>query len=368
MENMYKQRQTQLIAHLQQENMDIALVMSPTNIYYYTGFNANPHERFMMFAIEVDEAKTSLYLPSLDEQAASDVALVDTIIPVSDIEDGYKVMARKLGNAVESIAFEKNYFTVAKYEQLISHYREVKYVNIEGFILEARKQKTESEINHVRKAIEITEKGLEIVSKQIKVGMTELEVKALLEYELTVLGAEGLAFDTTVLTGENSALPHGSSGNRKIVAGEFLLIDFGIYLNGYCSDITRTFVIGDASEEQISIYETVLAANEQAIAAVKLNAPLKNIDIAAREVIEAKGYGEYFTHRVGHGMGLEVHEYPSIHSENNDSIEAGLLFTIEPGIYIPGLGGVRIEDDINIDASGKVEVLTSFPKKLNYLK
>lgn len=367
MENMYKQRQAKLIEHLQQENTDIALVMSPTNIYYYTGFHADPHERFMMLAIEVKAARTSLYLPSLDEQAASDVALVDELIPVSDVEDGYELMANRLGSAVTSIGLEKNYFTVAQYEQLMSHYREVDFSNIEGFILEARKRKTEAEIKHVRQAIAITEQALEAVTKQIKVGMTELAVKALLEYELTVLGAEGLAFDTTVLTGENSALPHGSSGNRQIATGDFLLIDFGIYLNKYCSDITRTFVIGEASVEQKAIYETVLAANEQAIAKVKLSNPLKQIDHAARSIIEANGYGEHFTHRVGHGMGLEVHEYPSIHGANENLLEAGLLFTIEPGIYIAGLGGVRIEDDIYIDASGNVEVLTRFPKKLSII-
>lgn len=194
--------------------------------------------------------------------------------------------------------------------------------------------------------------------------MTELTVKALLEFELKRLGAEQMAFDTLVLSGQNSALPHGVSSDKQIEQGDFLLFDFGVYVEQYCSDITRTFIVGEASVEQKLIYETVRKANEAAIAVVQTGALLKDVDLAAREVIEQAGYGQYFTHRVGHGMGLDVHEAPSVHHENEREIERGLLFTIEPGIYIPGMGGVRIEDDIYVGSDGTVDVLTSYTKEL----
>src|SRR5699024_8710667 len=174
-------------------------------------------------------------------------------------------------------------------------------------------------------------------------------------------------FSTIVLSGEKSALPHGVPGDRKIQQGDFLLIDFGVIIDGYCSDITRTFVIGEASEKQTEIYHIVLEATNAGIAAVQAGVPLKEFDIAARKVIQDSGYGEYYNNRVGHGLGLEVHEEPSVHGKNEESAEKGLLFTIEPGIYIPEFGGVRIEDNVYINEDGKAEVLTSFPKELKTL-
>jgi len=142
-----------------------------------------------------------------------------------------------------------------------------------------------------------------------------------------------------------------------------LLFDIGVYYDGYASDITRTFAVGEVSDQMREVYNTVLAANLAGIAAVKPGVAFNAIDAAARQVIEAAGYGEYFTHRIGHGLGMDVHEYPSMHSQNADLAEEGLVITIEPGIYLPKIGGVRIEDDVFITSSG-AELLTSFPKEL----
>lgn len=362
---MYEAKRTTLLENT--GNTDLILLMNPTNIYYYTGFMSEPHERFFCLSIDRKKQKTTLFLPTLDEGAAQAVAEVDQLVRVADGEDGFAKLASVLDLDIKRLALEKDYMTVGTYEKLLDVFTNSEILDVTPFIEEARLHKSVDEIKKTKRAIAITEAALENVLPKIVVGMTELEVKSLLEYELKKLGAERIAFDTLVLTGKNSALPHGVSADSKIAKGDFLLFDFGVYLDEYCSDITRTFVIEEATAEQEKIYQIVKEANEAAIAAVKLGQPLQKIDLAARTVIEAAGYGDYFTHRVGHGLGLAVHEAPSIHHENRDTISPGLLFTIEPGIYVPELGGVRIEDNIYVHENGEVEVLTSYPKGLQYI-
>nr|WP_313892414.1 M24 family metallopeptidase [Psychrobacillus sp.] len=180
-------------------------------------------------------------------------------------------------------------------------------------------------------------------------------------------GADGPSFSTIVLSGEKAAFPHGSPGERKLQIGDYLLIDFGVMKDGYSSDITRTFIIGEASEEQKKIYGIVLESNQAGIQAVQAGVALKTFDLAARNIIIEKGYGQYFNNRVGHGLGMELHEEPSIHQNNEGIAETGLVFTIEPGIYIPDVGGVRIEDTVYINEDRKVEVLSSFPREMQIL-
>src|SRR5690625_2135348 len=177
--------------------------------------------------------------------------------------------------------------------------------------------------------------------------MSETEFTAELEYLMRIFGADGPSFSTIVLSGEKSALPHGIPGDRKFKKGDFLLIDFGVITkNGYCSDMTRTFVIGEATEKQKEIYNIVRESNQAGIDAFEANVLLKKFDLKLRKIIYDSGYGDYFNNRIGHGLGIEVHEAPSIHEKNEQIAEPGLFFTIEPGIYIPGYGGVRIEDEV----------------------
>lgn len=194
--------------------------------------------------------------------------------------------------------------------------------------------------------------------------MTELDLTAEFEYLMRKFGAEGPSFSTTVLSGDKSSLPHGSPDRKIINKGDFLLIDMDVIIDGYCSDITRTFVVGEETAKQREIYETVLQSTRAGVNTVKSGIRIGDIDIAARNVIKEGGYGQYFNNRIGHGLGIDVHEEPSIHENNNMMTESGLLFTIEPGIYIPGLGGVRIEENVYISEEGNVEVLTTFPTEL----
>lgn len=365
---MLEGRQQALQKKLQKENIDLAFINSTIHIRYYTNFVTDPHERFFVYVYDRLKDRKLLFLPELDYEAAKEQAQVDQIIPVSDTECGYEKLYETVGASISSIAIEKDRLTVEQYEKLKSFYPKAQYYRIETFIQEERLVKTAAEINYVKKAIELTEDGLDYILDFVRIGMTEIEIKNELEKYVLSKGAEQMAFDTLVLTGKNSANPHGVSSLRKVQTGDFLLFDFGVTINGYHSDITRTFIVGEAKQEQVLVYETVKEANERAIEAVKESKPIKEIDHAARKAIDDANYGNYFIHRTGHGLGLEVHEQPSIHAENEKLLQKGMLFTIEPGIYLPSLGGVRIEDDIYIDETGKVEVLTSFPKRLMSIK
>ncbi|MCS6872151.1 MAG: Xaa-Pro peptidase family protein [Anaerolineae bacterium] len=226
-----------------------------------------------------------------------------------------------------------------------------------------RVHKTDEEIAQMRRAIAISEAALAQVLPQVRIGMSERQVARLLSDALYAHGAEAHAFEPLVLSGENTAQPHGTVTDRTLREGDLLLFDFGAKVNGYSADITRTFVIGEPSAEIVRIYETVLAANLAGIAAANAGVPCYTVDAAARQVIQQAGYGERFIHRTGHGLGLDIHEPPYIREGNGQLLETGMTCTIEPGVYIEGLGGVRIEDDVLITDEG-AQVLTSFPKAL----
>src|SRR5690625_1230799 len=365
---MYEDRRKKLLQTIREEtNVDTIAIKSPLNIYYYTNVALQPHERFYMLFIDVSTAKTTLFVPALDETEAKQHADVDEVVPIADTDDPYEIVRNKTGNEIERFAVEKNVLTLEEVEAFQNIFGNVQWVDANVYMMAQRQVKTAAEIERVKQAIHVTEQGIEKTIVQVRVGMTELDVKRMLERELFALGAEKMAFDTIVLTGARSALPHGVSGNTPIEEGDFLLIDVGITINHYHSDMTRTFVVGEVNEKQQMIYETVKEANERAIEAVQVGERLQTIDLAARKHIEARGFGTYFTHRVGHGLGIDVHELPSLHAQNEERIERGLLFTIEPGIYVPDVGGVRIEDVVYVNDNENVEVFTSYPKELTII-
>ncbi|MNC35219.1 putative peptidase [compost metagenome] len=229
-----------------------------------------------------------------------------------------------------------------------------------------RAKKTPEEVSRMKHAAELVEEVLRQGLTHVKAGVSEIELVAELDYLMKKVGASGPSFDTMVLSGPNTALPHGVPGSRVIQPGDFLMFDLGVYAAGYASDITRTFAVEEADPKLAEIYNTVLAANEAGIAASRAGATFGSVDRAARDVIEAAGYGEYFMHRVGHGLGMDTHEYPSLHGMNGDFIDIGNVFTVEPGIYVAGLGGVRIEDDVWITPEGP-QTLTTMSKALTVL-
>ena len=263
---------------------------------------------------------------------------------------------------VTALGYEENYLTVA---ELMTYERNLnaKLVPFNKQISGFRGVKEEWELDLMRKAQAIADKAFAEVLPKIKVGMTELELQAELIYCMYKNGAHGLSFDPIVVSGPNSSLPHGVAGERVIQEGDFITMDFGVLYYGYCSDMTRTVAIGYATEEMKKVYNTVLEAQLAGLAATKAGVPGKDIDGAARKVIADAGYGAYFGHGYGHSLGLEVHEGPSPNAGNADPMPAGAVASAEPGIYLPGKFGVRIEDCVIYTADGYENLATS-PKNL----
>ena len=263
---------------------------------------------------------------------------------------------------ITTLGFEENYLSVAEfmlYEKNVNAKLVPFTKEINGF----RSVKEEWELAIMRKAQAITDKAFAEVVGRIKAGMTELELQAELIYCLYKNGATGLAFDPIVVSGPNSSLPHGVACERVIQEGDFVTMDFGALYNGYCADMTRTVAVGHATEEMVKVYNTVLEAQLAGLAVSKAGVPGKDIDGAARKVISDAGYGEYFGHGYGHSLGLEVHESPSPNSRNDQPMPVGAVASAEPGIYLPGRFGVRIEDTCVFLEDG-IEILTKSPKNL----
>lgn len=227
------------------------------------------------------------------------------------------------------------------------------------FMEEARALKDESEIASIIKAQEITDKSFSYILNKIKAGKTEREIMLDLEFYARSLGSEGVAFDFIVVSGENTSLPHGVPSDRKIKSGDFITMDFGAVVNGYRSDMTRTVAVGSITDEQKEVYETVLAAQNKALGMLKSGVTGAEADKTARDVIDSKGYGKYFGHALGHGVGLEIHESPNLSPKNDKPLKTGNVVTVEPGIYIEGKFGVRIEDMAVITQNGILNLTKS---------
>ncbi|MFC3798593.1 M24 family metallopeptidase [Cohnella sp. GCM10012308] len=364
----YRKRRDRLNSYMEKEGIRIGLVTSPTNVAYLTGFACNPHERFLALALNSDSRAAKLFVPLLDATAAQEAAPGLAIVPISDVDDAYALLAEHMpAPAASSIGVEKGAVSLARAERLQSVYPGAGFGDLEQSILDMRIVKSADEIGRIQRAVDIIEGVMAHAVSQVRVGMTELALVAEIERKMRELGADRPAFESIVLTGPRSALPHGVPGQHAIRSGDFLLIDIGVQADGYCSDITRTFVVGESSETQRAIYEAVLAANEAGIAASAAGVPVSAVDAAARETIEEAGFGPLFTHRVGHGFGMDIHELPSMSGASDTLLAQGMVFTVEPGVYDAVVGGVRIEDDVYIREDGTAGLLTRYPKQLTVI-
>jgi Xaa-Pro dipeptidase len=228
-------------------------------------------------------------------------------------------------------------------------------------------RKDETEIAQMRKAVAITEAALGATLHKVHAGMTVREVASELRIEMLRGGAEALPFEPIVLSGPDTASPHGAAGERRVQSGDLLLFDFGVSVGGYASDITRTFAVGQVSDELRRVYDVVKRANEAGRQAARPGVEIQEVDRAARQVIADADYGQYFTHRTGHGLGLDTHEPPYACEGDTTLLEPGMTFTVEPGVYLPGQGGVRVEDDVVITPGGS-ESLTTFDRELRVIE
>ncbi len=234
---------------------------------------------------------------------------------------------------------------------------------IDDGLLTQRAVKDPCEITSIKKALSFQQEAFIRLRRWIKPGMTEVEVCAKLEYEMRRLGSDGSSFPSIIAADANAALPHAIPGQKKLRKGGIVLIDWGAKAHGYCSDLTRVLAIGSMSAKMREVYQIVLDAQLAGIDAIRPGVPLARVDAAARRVIAKAGYGKQFGHSLGHGIGLDIHEQPTLSARSKGDLEAGQVVTVEPGIYLPGVGGVRIEDDILVTPNGH-EVLSDLPKSL----
>ncbi|WP_313891583.1 Xaa-Pro peptidase family protein [Psychrobacillus sp.] len=359
------QKVKKIQSFLQSNNIDAAFITTPDNVFYFTGFKSNPHERLLGVLIPKDKTPF-IICPQMEIPDALAAGWTGDIVGHQDTENAWDVFVRmieeKVG-AIHSLALEKAHLTIERHEAILERLSSINISRIDEKINDLRVIKSEEELVNLRKAGELADYAIEVGCKEIAEGKTELELIAAIELALKDKGVTQMAFNTTVLSGPKSASPHGTPGDRKIQKGDFVLMDLGVVYNGYCSDITRTVAFGEPTAAQKDVYETVRRAEEAAVNAVKPGVTAMELDKIARDIITEAGYGEYFTHRLGHGLGISVHEFPSITGVNDMKLKAGMVFTIEPGIYNPAVAGVRIEDDVVVTETG-VEVLTKFPKEL----
>lgn len=355
-----KQLQNDLI----ENGWDAAFITTPDNVFYFSGFRSEPHERLLGVMVFKD-ADPFLICPKMEVPDAVAAGWTFDVVGHEDTENAWDVVAKNVAArkvAFNTLAIEKSHLTVERLEAIQERFEQLKFENIDEKINALRILKDEAELEKLRKAAQLADYAIQVGCDAIAEGKTEMEILNTIESAIKAKGY-AMSFDTMVLAGEKAASPHGTPGDRKIKKGDLILFDLGVIYEGYCSDITRTVAFGQPNDEQVDIYNAVRRANEAAIEAVKPGVRAKDLDKIARDVITDAGYGQYFTHRLGHGLGISVHEFPSINGANEFVLNEGAVFTIEPGIYKTDAAGVRIEDDVVVTKDG-VEVLTSFTKEL----
>jgi Xaa-Pro dipeptidase len=342
--------------------------MPGPNMQYFTGLHFHFSERPTVALFPV-QGQPALICPAFEATKTQRDSIEWQLFTYVDGQDPLEVFHA----ACQALQLDRARLGVEAYKMRVLELRLLEQAAhaltceaADSLIARLRMIKDADEVAAMRRAIAITEQALDDVIDVVRIGMTERQIANALTQALLQHGAEGLAFEPLIQAGPNTALPHATAGDRVVRPGEVLLLDFGVTFNGYNSDITRTFVVEPAGEGIKKIYELVKQANAAGRAAARPGATGQDVDRAAREVIAAAGYGSYFTHRTGHGLGLEGHEPPYIVEGNTVPLEAGNTFTIEPGIYVTGLGGVRIEDDMVITENG-AESLTTYDRELRII-
>jgi Xaa-Pro dipeptidase len=341
------------------QGLDAAYITRPVSIAYLTGFQAEPHERLMALAVRLDSA--TLIVPALEHENATRSAEQVAIVGWRDGEDPYALVRAALEHS-NRLGVEKEHLTVQAAEALEARAAVHELVDVAQEIRRLRRIKGAAELDKLTRACVITDAVTDEVMQRIREGQTELAIAVNVVSAIAAYGATP-SFETLVQSGPNSAVPHHRPSSRALSGGDLLLLDFGAAVDGYCADTTRMAVVGEPSARQLEIHRLVLEAHDAAIEAVRAGVTTGVIDAAARKVIADAGLGEHFFHRIGHGLGLEGHEDPSLDPGSGMVLEAGMVFTVEPGIYIPLWGGIRIEDDVVVEADG-CRVLTKADRNL----
>lgn len=348
-------RVTKLREAMRKENLQAMLVTSDINRRYMTGFTGTA-------GVSVITLEDAYFITDFryTEQANEQVKGFEIIEHKGLIQDEVGNLVKKL--ALDHIGFEKNHLTYGQYE-IYKNKINAPLLPADNIIERIRLIKDSEEINILKKACKIADDAFEHILSYIKPGTKEIDVANELEFFMRKQGATSSSFDMIVASGLRSSLPHGVASEKQIQAGELVTLDFGALYQGYCSDITRTVAVGSISDELKNIYDIVLQAQITGVEGIKAGMSAKEADRLTRDYIEQKGYGEYFGHSTGHGLGMEVHEMPGLSFRSEEMLVPGMVVTIEPGIYVPNVGGCRIEDDVVITENG-AERLTKSSKEL----
>ncbi|MFC7681908.1 M24 family metallopeptidase [Paenibacillus sp. GCM10028914] len=356
---MANKRVEQLRVMLQEQGLSALLVASPINRRYLTGFTGSAG--YVLITRDESYLLTDFrYMTQAPEQAKG----------FKVFEHGSKVMetVKELLTAegITSLGFEQEHITYAVFTTFTEQLKPITLTPVSGLVEKLRIFKDSEELRVMQRAADLADATFSHILNIVEVGKTEREIDLQMEMFMRSHGATSSSFDTIVASGERSALPHGVASERVIQGNEFITFDFGALLDGYCSDLTRTIALGTPDPKLKEIYDIVLEAQLHALDHIKPGMTGREADALTRDIISKYGYGEYFGHSTGHGLGMEVHESPRLSKLSDDVLEPGMVVTVEPGIYLPGLGGVRIEDDIVITETG-IHILTSSSKKYTVL-
>ena len=354
------QRVERLLARLP-NGAQAALVHNASNMRYFSGYTG---EGLLVLAPGLAAIVTDFRYTEQAQQQAPGFAVLE-ISP----EKGHNLVALEaLDRAgAKTIALEEEAVSYAKYKSIVRDMPGKTFVSLEKVPELLRRQKDDQEIDCLTRANALTSQAFEYILTYVKPGMTERQIALELERYMLEKGADSTSFSTIVASGENGSLPHAEPGDRKLQLGDLVTLDFGAKVDGYCADMTRTFAVGEISPELRKIYDTVHRAQQMALEAVKAGASCRGVDKVARDYIYAQGYEGKFGHGLGHSTGLDIHEDPRCNSVSADNLELNMTMTIEPGIYVAGLGGVRIEDSVLVTADG-CRILTPATKELITIK
>ncbi len=353
---------------LSDHNQDIALVSDPKTIQYLTGFYSDPNERVLQLII-FKAQDPFLFGPALETEAIKQSGWTEPVYGYLDHEQPWEMIAdqihaRQINEA--HFAIEKSSLSVDRYEQLKTFFPATDFsTDLTPMIDQMRMIKTPDEIEKLKVAGKWDDFAFKTCFEAVKAGIPESQIAAEMSYALMKNGIMELSFPALIQAAAHAAEPHGATSNKKIENDALVLFDLGTVWDGYISDATRTIAVGKPDEKSLDIYKVCLEAQLTAQAAAKPGMMAEELDKIARDIITKAGYGEYFNHRLGHGMGMSEHEFPSIMAGNQLELQPGMCFSIEPGIYIPGVAGVRIEDCIHITDDGN-EPFTHTTKELQY--
>lgn len=339
-------------------DLDAILITNPYNRRYITNFTGSA-------GVALITNTESFFITDFRyiEQATEQATEFKIIKHNGTIEDEITSLTKKTN--IKRLGFEEQSITYAQYV-LYEEKFSVHLIPVRDIVETIRATKTEEEITILKKAAKIADDAFVHIQNYIKPGVKEIDIANELEFFMRRQGAISSSFDIIVASGPRSALPHGVASDKVIENGELVTLDYGALYKGYCSDITRTVAVGEISEKLMTIYHVVLEAQKRGVKGIRPNMTGKEADALTRDYIEAEGYGEYFGHSTGHGIGLEVHEGPGLSPRSDIVLQKNMVVTVEPGIYLPEIGGCRIEDDIVITESGN-ERLTFAEKKLIHL-